>query len=329
MNRMREALRRADRESGMSLIEVIAAMLIFAIISVGVVYGMLGVISQTRDTRSRAVAANLASQEIDLVRDAADLFALVDKVTSYNLNGDTFTVARTTQWVSDPGLDFVCGAGGGTLKYKRVNVRVTWHQMGAGVSPVQSDTVVNPAQKINDPTKGTILVSTLGANGTGSGGITVSAVPATPPDGATALTTTPALTDSQGCTYILKVTPGNYNVTVTKSGYIDQDQTATTATRTVGVAAGSSASVSFAFDKAATFNATYGSGYAPVAGEVVRVPADITTSFGSTHSPSGAFLRTPAVSSGLTKPFALFPFDSGYEEQYGACSVLLDDSCSS
>ena len=90
----------------MSLIEVIAAMLIGGDLGGRGIPGCL-VISQTRDTRSRAVAANLASQEIDLVRDAADLFALVDKATSYNLNGDTFTVARTTN--GRPGSDFVCG----------------------------------------------------------------------------------------------------------------------------------------------------------------------------------------------------------------------------
>ncbi len=92
---------------------------------------------------------------------------------------------------------------------------------------VRTYTVIDPKNRINDPTKGTILVSVLGGSGAGSAGVTVTATPASPANGATALAKAPLPTDAQGCTYILKVTPGNYNVTVSRAGYVDVAQNAT------------------------------------------------------------------------------------------------------
>ena len=65
------------------------------------------------------------------------------------------------------------------------------------------------------PDQGTILVSVLNGDGPGVAGVSVSAVPTTLPtarDGPAA----PAATDAQGCTYVLKVAPGNYDVTVSQ-----------------------------------------------------------------------------------------------------------------
>ncbi|MCC2317424.1 prepilin-type N-terminal cleavage/methylation domain-containing protein [Cellulomonas chengniuliangii] len=317
MGLVRERLTRPDSDSGMSLVEVIVAMFIFAIISSGIIYTMSSVLVLTRDSRARQVAANLAAEEIDLVRDSADLFALLDADRVETLNGDKFTVHRATQWVTDPAQEIVCGAGGGALRYKRVNVTVTWENMRTGTDPVRSDTVVQPDEKINDPAKGTILVSVLGATGTGSSGVTVTATPGSPANGATALTTAPANTDAQGCTYILKVNPGNYDVKVSRSGYVDSDQQPSSV-QTVGVAAGESAAVSFQYDKQGTFDVAYAAGYTPAPGETLRVPAVPTTSFVSTY---GVFTATPASSAGRTRSMQLHPFASGYDVFAGTCAA--------
>jgi len=315
---VRERLARPDDERGMSLVEVIVAMFIFAIISSGIIYAMSSVLVLTRDSRARQVAANLAAEEIDLVRDSADLFALLDADRVETLNGDKFTVHRATQWVTDPAQEIVCGAGGSSaLRYKRVNVTVTWENMRTGTDPVRSDTLVQPNDKINDPAKGTLLVSVLGATGTGSSGVTVTATPGSPANGATPLTTAPANTDAQGCTYILKVNPGNYDVKVSRPGYVDSAQK-TTSVQSIGVAAGESAAVSFQYDKQGTFDVTYAAGYTPAPAETLRVPAVPTTSFVSTY---GVFTATPASSAGRTRSIQLHPFASGYDVFAGTCAA--------
>jgi prepilin-type N-terminal cleavage/methylation domain-containing protein len=293
-----------DRESGVTLVEVLVAMIIFSIISTGVIYSMLSVLALTRDSRSIQVASNLAAQEIDLARAVDDLFTLLDDDKDVQLNGDTFHVQIRTGWVSDPAVDLVCGAGGGALRYKKVNVTVTWDNMQSASSAVTSYTVIDPKSRINDPTKGTILVSVLSATGSGADGVSVTASPSSTPNGATALTVAPAATDAQGCTYILKVVPGNYDVTVSRSGYVDVNQAATSTT-TVGVTAGASASVGFQYDDAGDFTMTYISNY-PSAG--VKIPTNMGTSFLSTY---GTFV-SPGTTNNLTRTVSLHPFTAGY-----------------
>ena len=78
---MQQSVRRrlaAGPDEGSSLVEVIVAMFIFALISVGVVHTMTSVLSVSRDSRSRQVALNLAAQAIDRSRESSDdLFALL------------------------------------------------------------------------------------------------------------------------------------------------------------------------------------------------------------------------------------------------------------
>lgn len=294
-------------DAGIGLPELLVAMFIFALVSTGLAYSLISILGLTRDARARAVAANLAAEEIDLARDAADLFQLLDATRTVTLNGDTYTVTRKTQWVSDPGAEFTCGAGTGTgaLRYKRVNVTVRWAGMRPSADPVRSDTILSPDDHINDPTLGTILVSVLRADGTGNAGVTVSASPS--------VGSVISTTDSQGCTYILKVNPGTYTVTVSRSGHVSDAQAASPS-QSVVVAAGATASVGFQLDQSATFTAAL----APGAPAGVKVPtSSFPITFASTY---GTASVTPASGAGgLTQTFRLHPFTTGYSAFAGTC----------
>lgn len=313
--RLRQRLRHDD--AGMTLVEVIIAMVIFALVSTGFVYTMLSVLQLTRDSRAREVAANLAAEEVDLARDSADLFALVDDDWSIDMNGDTFHVARRTSWVTNPDEAFSCGGAGvtggagGNLRYKRVNVSVTWDGMRESTEAVRSDTLINPAERVNDPTLGTIIVSVLNGGGTGSAGITVS----TNPSAAAVI----SKTDSQGCTYVLKVAPKQYTVSLARSNYVDNQQQSSPS-QTVEVVAGQTTTVGFQYDLAATFTAklapTTG---APVGTPAPKVPTNLTTTFSNTY---GDFARTPdGGASTATQTFRLHPFSSGYTAYAGSCAA--------
>ncbi|WP_029287153.1 prepilin-type N-terminal cleavage/methylation domain-containing protein [Cellulomonas sp. HZM] len=315
--RIASVLERRRSDEGVTLVEVVVAMFIFALVSTGIIYGLISVKILTRDSRARQVATNLAAGEIDLVRDTSDLFTLLDRDRDVSLNGDTYHLHRATQWVTDPNQDLSCGAGSTTsLRYKRVNVTVTWDGMRQGAQAVRADTLVQPAQKINDPSKGTIIVSVMGYDGTGRGGVSVSAAPSSPPNGALALAAAPSPTDAQGCSYILKVMPGNYDVTIGKASYLDPAQSASS-TRTVGVSAGQAVAVQFEYDQKATFNAQYAANYTPAGSETLRVPDQPTTTFTNTY---GTFVSTPSSSALLTRAIDRYPFASGYDVFAGACA---------
>ncbi|WP_348788699.1 prepilin-type N-terminal cleavage/methylation domain-containing protein [Leifsonia sp. NPDC080035] len=259
-------------ESGVSLIEVIVAMMIFAIISVGVAYSLLSAFTITGDSRSRAVASNLAAQEIDLDRSSGDLFSLNSTDTDKQVRvpagtGLVYSIKRIASWVYASGADVNCNASAASsMLYKRIRVEVSWPNMIG--QPVTSDTVIAPSTKVSIDTLGTILVSTRSAAGTPVAGVGVAV---SPNPGSV-----PTATDSMGCSYVLKVPTGTYTVTASLPGYVDPLQNPTPSSTTVKVEAGKSTSASFTYDKAGTMKWSW-----PTGG--VIVPSTASVSFLGTY----------------------------------------------
>jgi prepilin-type N-terminal cleavage/methylation domain-containing protein len=298
-----------EREAGLSLIEVLVAMMIFAVISVGVAFSIVNTLVMTRESRAREVASNLAAQEIDLDRSINDVFSLGDKTWDTTVNGAIFHMARSTGWVSSTGSTLACGTGGGTLQYKQINISVTWAGQSAATSPVRADTLIAPNSRINDPTLGTIIVSVKSASGAGTPGVTVSVTPSAVPNGATALTTTPPVTDADGCSFALKVTPGNYDVTLSSTNYVDIKQNTAPKVTALGVTAGGASTAPFDFDNGALFTLNYASNYT---GSVPIRPTNLDTTFLSTVG--GDF----TTKLGVATSTRLFPFSGGYATIAGA-----------
>lgn len=315
----------AAPDAGLSLIEVIVAMMIFAMLSIGVAYSLLSTLTLTRDSRSREVAANVAAQEIDLDRASKDVFNLLDTPSPVEteVDGVTYYLQRSTRWVTGEGAPTGCGTGTGTLQYKRINVTVTWSGMRASTAPVRADTLLSPRDRINDPTLGTVIISVLTATGSGSAGVSVSATPSAGVAGNTAVGVTGPVTDAQGCSYLLKVTPGTYDVTISRTGYINDQQFPTTITqKNVLVAAGQAVSKGFLFDQAAQFPLSYASNY--TAGSV-QLPTNLDTSLISTAGLYSYSATTAATSRTLN----LYPFPGGYAAMAGKYIAPSEssDSC--
>jgi prepilin-type N-terminal cleavage/methylation domain-containing protein len=301
MNRLRQRLfAHVSPDDGLTLIEVMVALVVFATISVGVLYAMTSLLSVTRDSRNRQVAANLAAQEIDLARDVNDVFNVepythVVDLEPNNPNNDLFTVARTADWVYSTGGAAECGSGAGTLRYKYVEVNVTWEGMRTE-GGVSSETFINPNERLNDPAKGTIIVSVHT-----SGGEPVPNVPvtATPTPGTVRTDTT----DSQGCAFMLGVVPGNYTVKITSptgKSYVDTTG-AQEPTQPATVVAGTSVSPAFTFDPSGTLRVTYNT-----AG--MLVPLNLPTSLLSTRDT----VVTTATAAANPRSFLVSPWPDGY-----------------
>lgn len=297
---------RGAGDEGFSMAEVLAAMLIFALLSVGLLHTLLSIMTVSRDARARQVATNLASAQVDRAREKTNLFDLLNETHTETVDDIDYTVSMTSQWVSDPSVTLNCGAGGGVLRYKRINVEVTWPNMRASTKPVRADTLINPDTRINDATKGTILVSVLNGEGAGSAGVSVSATPISGGAGVPSVTT-----DAEGCAYLLQVEPGNYRIKVARTGYVDVDQQADPAVD-VTVTAGNSVAASFQYDLAADFTAHLASN----AASAVAVPKDMDVSFVSTYGTS--VMSGPT---GQDRTFALHPFASGYSAFAGTCAA--------
>lgn len=312
--------RRLPTEHGMSLIEVVVAMMIFTVLSLAVLGSLIQILAVNRDNRMRQVAANLAAQEIDLVRETQDLFAFDGGVRTESIDGTDFIVNTATGWETNGASSDACGAngGGGILRYKRVNVEVGWEGMRPGATPVTSDTVIDPETRINDPALGTILVAVTGAGGTGvSGvGVTVTAVGS----GAVTPSPQPALTDAQGCSYALRLQPGDYKVAVSRSGFVSNENVATTSTQ-VTVKPSTAVSVPLTYDQAINLKTTYVA--AGASASTTFIPDALITTF--SHS-NGNF-PSVAPSASLSRTTPLFPWSDGYRAIAGGYKPKgLEDS---
>ena len=308
MRTLREKMRRRD-DDGFTIAEMMVAILVFALMSIGSIYATMSMLKITNDARSRQVAANLAAQEIDAVRAVTDIMSVTDSSFPVTENGTTFHVQRTSSWTSGTGTaDNACGATatGANLRYKEVTVRVTWDGMRSQTAPVMSNTLLNPRNPVVDDTLSTIMVTVLGADGTGRAGVSVTA---------TGASSVSALTDNQGCAYLLKVTPGSYTIRVSKPGFVDDKQQATSAASTT-VAMGASAAVQFQYDQAATYSFRLASGYVVPPGVTLRTfasPPLILT--------PATTLPTPPASAVMTQTLSLHPFASGYSAFVGSCTA--------
>lgn len=273
----------AAGDRGMTLVEVMVAMFVFAIIATAVLGSLMQVLSTTRQSRAQHVAANLAASEIELAHDTANLFTFLDASRTVTVDGTAYTIARTTAWVSASESEAACGAGSGGLRYKRVHVTVTWAGMAAGAQPVRADTVVNPAEHINDPAKGTVLVSIIDSVGIG---VPAASVSLTATSGGASVA--PVATDAQGCAYFLQVPPGTYDVSVAKASHTGVLE-ATPRQRDVSVQPGSSSSISLQYDLAATFDLSF----APGSG--ARLPSSMPLSLLSTYGVRSATMPTTGL----------------------------------
>ncbi len=293
----------ASDEDGVSLIEVIVALLVFTIIALGVGYSAITILRITDDTRAREVATNLATTELDKARAVTDPFKVLDATRTTVIGGKTYTIVRSTSWVETSGADVACGTGTGTLQSKRVNVTVTWNGILTTTQPVRTDTLISPDTRINDPSLGTIRIAVIDVAGSGSAGVSVSI---TPTNLGAPLTAQPQNTDAQGCSYALKVVPGTYSVTISRSNSVNTDQVATPTTSVV-VTAGGSVAAQFQYDYAAKFNLNYASNYT---GSAPKLPTNLDTTYLSTYA--------AYVDSGLKSQISLHPFSSGYAGIAGA-----------
>lgn len=300
-------MRRPTGDTGFTLVETVVAMLVFAVLSSGVIASTITISRMTSDNRARIVATNLAAQATDAVRLTADPFQVKNSTTTQTVSGRLYTVIRKAAWVDSSGIDATCGAGT-ALQYKRITVTVTWAAQAITTAPVRTDTLLASTSKVTDAATGAILVSVLDSTGAGESGITATITPGT----GTTLAAQPAATDDEGCTYATSVSPGTYTVKLTGAGYRDNYQSPAP-TSTVLVTAGSTTTASFQYDLAGAITIVPASN-APT-GTTPLFPTNLT----STLVPVvGTSTVSPVIVTNVSTPAPAWPTASGYTAVAGA-----------
>ena len=186
--------RSADRESdsGLSMVELLMAILIFGIAATAIMSGFISALKSTRSDRNRVQASTLAAREIEITRNEfnatssgpANLQAATYVVDGHPLPGGTagqplvvdqtgYTVIRNVEpLVAGTGVSPCDGGSSVAYPQFQVTVTVTWSSM-AGVQPVTNTTVLTPPKGVISSTYGYVAVKVLNSAGTASSGRTV------------------------------------------------------------------------------------------------------------------------------------------------------------
>jgi type II secretory pathway pseudopilin PulG len=297
--------RAVDDEGGFTLVELVMGLLIFALVATGIAASMSTSLNLTRQNRNRSIAANLAAQEMDTVRSTAFTSLPLGLVTSTQaVDGVSYTISRESEWIPQDASTGPCQAPpGSTPVFLSVAVNVSWVPMG-GVNPVRSETIVTPPVGTFDPNSGHIAVSLLDSNAQPvSGALVTASGPASPP---------PQTTTSDGCAFFAYQPAGAYTVTLSKTGYVD-DQGVTNPSKSVTVGVGTTISSQFSYDRAATLDLVLAgfTGFTP--------PTNVPITVGNTHIvPSG--VKTYTGSGNPRQITGLFPWTDGYSAWAGSCA---------
>ena len=213
-------LTRAVAETGDTMVEVMVAALLVALISGGVLMGFVQVSHLSGQQRQRAEATALAQQDQARLRGLAipQLSGTAgNQTTTVPLNGTTYRITSKSTYISGTGnATCVAGQSGASADEVAISSSVSWPNIGTR-PPVVVHSVVAP------PVGGSVVLSATtpaytGSTGsTGASGLSGMTATLTGPS-----PTIPLVTDSTGCAIFAGLTAGSYTLSLTPpTGYID------------------------------------------------------------------------------------------------------------
>jgi Tfp pilus assembly protein PilV len=207
--------RRLAGEAGDTLIEVLISAVLIALVVVATSVGLNSTNHATALDRARSQADGLAQQAQDELRSES-----VEKLSELNrtqvvMEGKTkYTITSTSTYIADASATSSCNSSTPHADYLQTTSKVTWPSMGAS-KPVEESSIISPPP-------GAALIVQVTEDGNALENANVSATGPSP--SATAHTLE---TSSDGCA-ILALTPGDYEINVSKASYVDPNWYANT-----------------------------------------------------------------------------------------------------
>lgn len=203
----------ARSDAGFSIVEVIAAMVIFALVSAGALTMVLRATTSVRGNQDRVIAAALAASELDrLAALGSENIPLGRTETTVQIPAGDFTITSDATWAAIGAPINPCSVGDGVSparSYLRLQVSV----LGGDLTvPQTTDGLVYPSDA--EPLFGVGTLTVLVTNSAGqpvSGTGVAGSAQAGPSFG--------LVTPSDGCLYIPDLVAGSWAVRVTKQGY--------------------------------------------------------------------------------------------------------------
>ncbi len=202
---------RRSHDDGFTVVEVLVALALFAVVSSAVMAVVTDSLGLTRANDSRVTAADLGNRVLEAARIADPTVAPVasELVT---VGGVAHTVTRSVESVRQAGTAGRCGVSPDRTVAQRLHVGVDWPGRRSGQPQVRLSTVRTVDLNAVAPNSGTLYVVVEDADGASVSGVAVTLSPT----GAT------ATSDTNGCAVFAAVEPRtDYVATLEKAGYAD------------------------------------------------------------------------------------------------------------
>jgi Tfp pilus assembly protein PilV len=301
-------------DTGDTLIEVVIAAALIALVVVAVLFGLDSTNRATALDRSRSQADALAQQDEEKLRGEPikNLSELKHEET-VTVGATTYTIFTTAKYIADATSTSSCTSSVAKADYVKTVSEVTWPSMGAGGAVVETGVISPPADSA--------LIVQVEESGTPLPGATVVAKGPAPSTTAYQLETS-----SDGCA-ILAVSPGEYSINVSKPGYVDPNGYFNTeedlsVTRTVYLPAETTSKEGYNLAPAGklkvSFSEPTGPPPTPEGDSFVAYNTGMV-SYRTFPSPATIGTYTPTVTSSTT----IFPFTTKYTVYAGTCEANL------
>lgn len=313
---MRSSAKRRSHQEGLSIIELMVAIAVLAIVMGAVAMTLGSSLTHSTNSAGRSVAASVAAEEMEKARiKARNDFAGFELVKRYDqtVGSVKYSIERDAQWVSANAESDACsdttpsGTTDEPRAYLRVRVRVKWPGMG-GRQPATSESLITPPIGAFDPSKGHVAVRVRGRDATGLGTVTVRLK-----QGGTEIKTLETTAD--GCAFFAYVEPGTYTVELDEPTYVD-GQGFAKPTAEVPVTQSDIASTDFAYDRRTAIFLER----VDATGAGAVIPTNVPLIIANPQLLPFKKRLYPAASTAPTQTVTdLFPYAAGYQAWTGSC----------
>jgi prepilin-type N-terminal cleavage/methylation domain-containing protein len=299
-------------EDGFALIEVLVSAIILAIVA-GAVFTLLSSSARSAaEERHRSEAFAVAQEDQARLRSMriSELNRL-NQPQTVTVNGTPFHLVSTGTFINDATVSAPTCAKegtGSTNDYVEVTSKVTWPSIGSR-PPVTITSIISPASGSLDPTHGTLGVTATNGTNKPLSGVALSG---------TGVGTFSGTTDSTGCANFTDLPAGEYTLTPSAPGMVDQQGSPPSAMKT-SVSEGVTNPVALVYDIPGSIQATFTTRSAagtlvPSSADSIIVTHPLVKVAKSMGTPGGSRLASFTMAS-------LFPFGTEkYSVYAGACT---------
>ncbi|MDP4805002.1 MAG: carboxypeptidase-like regulatory domain-containing protein [Actinomycetes bacterium] len=205
---------REDADAGFTLVEVLAAVVVFVVISAATVTLLIQALGTIDDNNERVLAANVARSQVEYLRTIG-----ADNITpglTYDQPPGTppgYVVETSAQWIGVGQTVSSCDAASPGQAYLRVSVAASSPALDG---PAVVDTIITPNTVGNFEGTAAIAIRVIDQFGRPVSGVSVSSLDLFAPQNSFSL-----VTGADGCLYVPGLQAGgDIDITATKSGYV-------------------------------------------------------------------------------------------------------------